>query len=196
MERLFIFIKHNLGFVWRFIEVINGFTFNIIYGSRVKRLLNEVINETDSTIVNCRRLKLTDLDFLYDLIKNQNDDDLKYFQPHGFDKTSLERQLKNPALLMMGTFIDHRLGGYFFLRFFTNKKCFVGRLIDHNYRGRGIGLLMNAIMYEIAWRLGFRCLSTISKKNSSVMKAHATNPNIVILKELANDYLLVEFVRK
>ena len=55
---------------------------------------------------------------------------------------------------------------------------------------------MNFIMYETAWRMGFRCLSTISRNNIAVMRAHAKNPTMVVLKELSNDYLLVEFVRK
>jgi GNAT superfamily N-acetyltransferase len=71
----------------------------------------------------------------------------------------------------------------------------VGRLTDKDYRGIGIGKAMNRIMYETAWRMGFRCLSTISRNNTLVMKAHAENRNMVVLKELAGDYMLVEFVR-
>jgi len=96
---------------------------------------------------------------------------------------------------MMGAFANERLIGYFFLRFFANRKCFVGRLIDADSRGKGIGQIMNNIMYETAWRLGFRCLSTISNNNKAVIGAHAKNPAMVVLKELPNEYLLVEFVR-
>jgi hypothetical protein len=67
-------------------------------------------------------------------------------------------------------------------------------LIDQKYRGRGIGVVMNSIMYETAWRMKFRCLSTISRNNNSVMRAHSGNRNMKVLKELKNDYLLVEFI--
>ena len=97
---------------------------------------------------------------------------------------------------MMGTFADQKMVGYFFLRFFANRKCFVGRLIDKEYRGKGIGYEMNKIMYNTAWEMGFRCLSTISKNNKSVMGAHAKNSAMIVLKELQNDYLLVEFIDK
>lgn len=97
---------------------------------------------------------------------------------------------------MMGVFDKKRLVGYFFLRCFWNRKCFVGRLIDEPYEGKGIGRVMNHIMYNIGWNAGFRVLSTISKKNHLVMKSHANNPSMVVLKELDNDYLLVEFVKK
>jgi len=84
--------------------------------------------------------------------------------------------------------------GYFFLRFFANRKCFVGRIIDREYRGMGIGNGMNRIMYRTAWNMGFRCLSTMSKNNSAVMKAHQKNSSMLVLKELQNDYILVEFI--
>jgi hypothetical protein len=96
---------------------------------------------------------------------------------------------------MMGAFASDELVGYFFLRFFFNKKCFVGRLVDYKYRRKRIGEGMNHIMYGIAWQMGFRCLSTISVNNSNVMVAHARNPNMVILKHLRNNFILVEFKR-
>jgi hypothetical protein len=101
----------------------------------------------------------------------------------------------NPAFLMMGVFDGSRLAGYFFLRCFWNKKCFVGRLVDAPYEGKGLGRAMNGILYPIAWQMGFRCLSTISKNNRDVMRSHAGNPAMRVLKELADDYLLVEFVQ-
>ena len=72
----------------------------------------------------------------------------------------------------------------------------MGRLIDKDFRGKGIGELMNNIMYTISWNMGFRCLSTISKNNTAVISAHKKNTAMVVIKELSNDYLLVEFVQK
>ena len=94
---------------------------------------------------------------------------------------------------MMGVFKDNEIAGYFFLRCFWNRKCFVGRLIDESHEGQGIGRVMNSIMYNSAWKSNFRCLSTISKNNFSVMRSHANNKTMKILRELENDYLLVEF---
>jgi hypothetical protein len=69
----------------------------------------------------------------------------------------------------------------------------VGRLIDEPYEGKGIGRVMNSIMYNAGWSSGFRVLSTISRNNHWVMKSHANNSTMVILKELDNDFLFVEF---
>jgi hypothetical protein len=142
-----------------------------------------------------RILSTKDAEALFELLKSQNQQDLKYFSPHSFDLDSIQKQLNKRSFLMMGAFDGNRMVGYFFLRFFANRKCFVGRLIDKEYRGKGIGPLMNEIMYETSWGMGFRCLSTISKNNHAVMNAHSKNRSMVILKELQNDYLLVEFVK-
>lgn len=196
MEEILIFIKHHLNILWKPIEWGNGFFFSILYKSMIERILPNVFDEFGNSRFSFRRLNTGDMAWLCDFIKSQPIIDLEYFHPHGFDNKSLNRQVKKKAFLMMGTFDGEKLIGYFFIRFFANKKCFVGRLIDVNYRGREIGRIMNSIMYQIAWRMNFRCLSTISQNNTAIMKAHSRNSNMVVIKELPNDYLLVEFVNK
>jgi hypothetical protein len=196
VERLLIFIKHHFGFLWRIIEWGNGFLLSLFYKSGIEKVLPGVFEEFTSSPFLFRRLTPADIEPLYDLIRSQPDADLTYFNPHGFDLRSLQAQLKKSSFLMMGAFEGDKMVGYFFLRFFFNRKCFVGRLIDKDQRGKGIGLVMNKIMYETAWRMHFRCQSTISKNNAAVMKAHSKNMHMVVLKELQNDYLLVEFVKK
>lgn len=195
MERLLIFIKHNLKFLWKIIEWGNGIIFSVFYKSGMEKILVMVFNEFTLAPYSFRRLQKHDAKALADLISSQKVSDLDYFRPHGLDFISIKRQFENRSFLMMGAFEDNKMTGYFFLRFFVNRKCFVGRLIDENYRGKGIGPVMNNIMYEIAWRLGFRCLSTISRNNKAVMSAHAKNKTMIILKELQNNYLLVEFLK-
>jgi hypothetical protein len=194
MEKILIFIKHNLKFLWKIIEWGNGIVFSVFFKSRMEKVLLSVFNEFTFPPYSFRKLQKQDTEALFNLIKSQNASDLKYFSPHGLDFVSISKQFDNLSFLMMGSFDGEKLIGYFFLRFFANRKCFVGRLIDRDYRGKGIGPGMNKIMYETAWRMGFRCLSTISRNNTAVMRAHANNKTMIILKELRNDYLLVEFV--
>jgi hypothetical protein len=195
MEKILIFIKHRLSFLWILIEWCNGTLFFLLYPSGIERVLPLVFKELANSAFSFRRLNQNDASRVQNLIKSQRPSDLEYFKPHSFELPSIRKQFRNPSFLPMGIFDGEKLIGYFFLRFFVNKKCFVGRLIDSDYRGKGIGLIMNTVMYEIAWRMGFRCLSTISKKNTSVMKAHSKNKTMIVLKELQNDYLLVEFIR-
>lgn len=195
MERILLFIKHRLHFLWLLIEGANSFIFNLFFGKKMRIAADRVITEVPRDSVIYRILNHYDIDSLHTLLTSQSQEDLRYFNPHGLDKHSLKSQMKNRAFLMMGAFDEDKLIGYFFLRFFLNKKCFVGRLIDHKYRGKGVGRTMNRIMYGTAWKMNFRCLSTVSTNNNLVMKAHSGNPSMKIVKKLDNDYLLVEFVR-
>jgi hypothetical protein len=196
MEGILIYIKHHFSVIWKIIEWGNGMLFSFFHRSKLEKILPDVFREFAEPPFSYRKLEISDADALYNLIHSQKVTDLEYFKPHGFDIETIRKQFKNRSLIMMGVFERQKIAGYFFLRFFTNKKCFVGRLIDKDYRGKGIGLIMNKLMYETSWGMGFRCLSTISKNNVAVMRAHSKNPTMIILKELANDYLLVEFIRK
>lgn len=196
ITRVLLYIKHNLRFVWLIIECINDRIFYAIYVSELERILPEVLATFTLAPYTCRRLVADDAVTLFEMIGRQVPSDLEYFNAHGFDLLSIRKQLRRRSFLPMGVFKDDILTGYFFLRFFANRKCFVGRLIDREFRGKGIGNLMNDIMYETAWTMGFRCMSTISRNNISVMKAHSKNQRIRILRNLQNDYMLVEFVRE
>ncbi|HQP76798.1 MAG TPA: hypothetical protein PL069_05275 [Saprospiraceae bacterium] len=195
MEKLLLFIKHNLSAIWAIIEWGNSVLFTMIYSTTLERILPKVFKEFRHDTYTFRRLIPDDSEQLYELIKEQPVDDLEFFHPHAFDLRSIKKQFNVRAFLMMGVFEGSSMIGYFFLRFFANRKCFVGRLIDKNHRGRGIGDVMNKIMYNIAWRMNFRCLSTISRNNKLVMHSHSRNSHIKVIKELQADYLLVEFVR-
>lgn len=191
--KILLFIKHNFKFLWSFIEFINNQLYTILHEKKVLENLRKTILEHQN-IYEIRILSETDTDILKQLIEAQNPKRIEYFKPHGFDEKSIRRAIRNRSLLLMGVFQDQKLLGYFFLRCFWNKKCFVGRLVDENSEGKGIGKIMNNIMYQTAWNSNFRCLSTISKNNRLVMGAHASNKNMVIRKELPNNYLFVEFL--
>ena len=195
MEKILIYIKHHFAFIWKIIDRLNALLFSLFYGSHTETVLQSVLKNQDQTDFSYCKLQLSDAHSLFQLLNNQDPADLNYFHPHGFDLDSIKKQFTYTSFLMMGVFKGNQMVGYFFLRFFFNKKCFVGRLIDKDFRGKGIGETMNTIMYETAWNMGFRCLSTISKNNKLVIKAHAKNRSMVVLKELQNDYLLVEFVK-
>ncbi len=177
------------------IEWMNAVLFRLLHGSSFKKSINSVINDFELPGFEFRLIELNDLPEIKTLTEKQAAGRLDYFKPHKFDLKALKNVHANPAFVMMGVFEGSHIAGYFFLRCFWNRKCFVGRLIDEPYEGKGIGRVMNKIMYNIVWRSGFRCLSTISKNNHLVMRSHSNNKTMRILKELDNDYMLVEFVK-
>jgi RimJ/RimL family protein N-acetyltransferase len=196
MERILIFIKHHLKPLWKIIDSINTGLFRITYKTRMESIQSTVLGSIENEEYVFRRLLLSDMGSLFSLISDQPEEDLRYFSPHGFDLKSLEIHNRKPTFLMMGAFRGEKMIGYFFLRFFANRKCFVGRLIDKEHRGKGMGKIMNYSMYEIAWQMNFRCLSTVSRDNLAVIRAHSRNKSMIVLKELRNNYLLIEFVRE
>ena len=194
MTGLLLFVKHRLPLVWRSIDALNAVLFRILHGDRLHQEAERCFREFTLDGYRFRALTAADLSGLADLLARQQPGRLDYFEPHGFDRQSLERVARSPSFLMFGVFSGELTVGYFFLRCFWNRKCFVGRLIDEPYERKGIGRVMNQILYNTAWRSKFRCLTTVSKNNALVMRSHANNPTFRVLKELPNDYLFVEFV--
>ncbi len=195
MTKLLLYIKYHLPFIWNVIELLNALLYRFLCRKKVLHNLNFVFDQYNLKGFIFRRLEKNDMPLLENLLARQSPARLEYFKPHAYDLKALNRTISNPAFLMMGVFEDSNMVGYFFLRCFWNKKCFVGRLIDQPSEGKGIGRVMNNIMYNTAWRSGFRCLSTISKNNKLVMRSHSNNKAMKIIKSLPNDYLLVEFVK-
>lgn len=192
MVRILLFIKHRLGFVWNLIEYLNGLVFGMLYGKKISSSLNRLFGESNNGSFVYRKLKSADIPALEAFFAAQHSEQFSFFRPHKFDLKSLMRLNRNPSFLMMGVFEQNEIVGYFFLRFFVNKKCFIGRIVDGGHQRQGIARSMNHIMYQTAWQNGFRCLSTISRQNSSIYNFHKADKNFVVLKELPNDYLLVE----
>jgi hypothetical protein len=194
VTRILLFIKQRLPFLWQLVDWLNQELFVLIHRDKLALEATRSTQEFSLDGFGFRLLSRGDLDQLEDLLSRQGEERLEHFRPHGFGKEDLEHVYRNPSFLMFGVFDQDALVGYFFLRCFWNWRSFVGRLIDGPYERKGIGRVMNQILYNTAWRSGFRCHTTISKKNRSVMRSHANNPSVRILKELPNDYLLIEFL--
>ncbi len=173
MIKILIYIKHNLPFIWQTIECLNAILFRILYSRKFYQSIIWAFNEFKLPGFEFRLLNSTDSCKIIDLTDKQASGRLDYFKPHKFDLNTLKKLNANPAFFLMGAFEKGELVGYFFLRCFWNRKCFVGRLIDEPFEGKGIGRTMNTIMYSIAWKSNFRCLSTISKNNKAVMRSLA-----------------------
>ena len=194
IARILLFIKHRLPWLWQVVECLNTLLFRVLHQKSVQQQVAHAFKSFKLEGFWFRPLNPGDLNHLHDLILRQGNERLRFFQPHGFDEENLRKAHANPAFLMFGVFREEELVGYFFLRCFWNRKCFVGRLIDEPFEGQGIGRVMNDIMYHIAWWSGFRCMTTISKHNTAIMRSHHRNPHARQIGELDNDYLLVEFV--
>lgn len=194
IARTLLFIKHRIPWMWLLVDWLNARLYSLLHRRRMAAQCDRALQQFGLDGFEFRPVTVDDLGELESMLCRQGEERLKYFQPHGFDHASLARMLVNPAFLMFGVFHERALVGYFFLRCFWNRKCFVGRLIDEPFERRGIGRVMNQIMYNTAWWSGFRCFTTISRDNHSVMRSHQNNPVARTRGKLANNYVLVEFV--
>ena len=194
MTRFLLFVKHKIPCLWWVIEWLNTLLFNLLHHATLERESERCFQEFTMQEYTFRSLNESDIESVFRLLHRQREGRLEFFKPHGFDRRSLMRVTRNPAFLMFGVYYGEELVGYFFLRCFWNRNCFVGRLIDEPHERKGIGRVMNKIMYYTAWRSGFRCYTTVSKDNASVIRSHDRNPAARIVKELPNNYLLIEFI--
>lgn len=193
MIRFFLFIKYKLPLVWLLIEQVNGLFFHLKYGFKLKNQLKIFCENYSIDNIIYKFIENNHLVALNILLTELELSQKKYFEAHSYTLHGLSLQLSNRSLIMLGCFNNDELIGYFFLRCFFNKKCFIGRLVHKDFRSKGIGRTMNTIMYRAAWQSGFRVYATLSAENQLVMQSHRNNPYMHILKELPDNYMLVEF---
>ena len=194
ITRALLFIKHRIPWLWGVVDRVNASLYKVLHRQRMSAEAQCAFAEFRLEGFDFRSLLPGDLDALKNLLERQGEERLRFFRPHDFDRSSLGKMCRNPSFLMFGVFRGQAIVGYFFLRCFWNRKCFVGRLIDKDYERLGIGRIMNQIMYNIAWRSGFRCMTTISRANALVVRSHRSNPHARVLGPLGDGYILVEFV--
>ena len=142
-----------------------------------------------------RELLKSDLQGLTDLLSKQPDGFDQYFKPHKFDIDSLRLMFENKSFKMLGVFDDSEIVGYFFIRFFANKKAFRGKMVDSNHQRQGIAKNIGRITTNIALDAGFRLFATISKNNFSSWYSSSAVNEIRIIKELPNNYLYIEYTK-
>lgn len=195
MIRWFLYIKRKFPSAWAFILFVNNIIFNFLFASRIKINGIKVLNNYKNEKYTYRFLTLKDLYLLREFLQAQDQNQFTYFNPHKFDKQTLKNLLENSSSFLFGVFNQNKLIGYFFLRCYINKKCFIGRIVDKDYQGQGIAKKMSKILYHIAWSSNFRIFSTISKYNISSLKSHQAINNYKIIKELDNDYYLIEYIK-
>lgn len=196
MIRILLFIKHKCSFMWKIVEWINSLLFYVMYKYKLNSIENIIDESNQNTRYKIVLLKKEDMQFLSDFFLRQPEYYYKFFKPHNFDKKSLIKKSKDKSFIMLGVIDKNQLVGYGFLRCFFNGKAFRGKIVDINRQGNGIAKLLGTVMSSIAEALNLRLFATISKDNvKSIASSKAVN-NIRIIKELPDNYLYVEYLRK
>jgi L-amino acid N-acyltransferase YncA len=183
-----------LPLVWQFVELLNSFFFSVRYRRGLSSINDVLILYQDDYSV--RLAELGDVDRLVTFFNDQPDEAFKFFNPHPFDAKTIARLIKNKAYLLFVVLKEEQIVGYFFLRCFFVGKAFLGKMVDANAQGKGIGTQMCLCAMDVAQTLGIRMFETISKENIASLRSTEKVLDVRIVEEMENNYLYIEDLRK
>ena len=184
-------LRDHCAWVWDAAESINSTAFGIRYAKRLK-LVPEVLKRESKEPLLLRVAEPEDAEALAAFFARQPEGDFEFFKPHGFDVQSLMTLLKRTSFLMYVVEQDQQIVGYFFLRSFVHGQSYLGKMVDHEHQGQGIGKLMCKAAMDVALTLGLRMFESINKRNPASMRSTGSVLRQVVLQELEDGDLLIE----
>lgn len=187
------FLKDKLSWLWNMIEGINATLFSIRYGKKVKAFRFTTIPEGYSV----DSIKDVPTEELVTFFEHQPEDAYKYFRPHGFDAKSMKKLQKNNSFLayVLKDVKNGKIAGYCFNRSFFHGKGFRGRMVDIDYRGKGLGTAMNKMLNEVGFGIGLRLFESVSKDNVASYRSALSASNVKVVKELNHNELFLEVLK-
>jgi len=186
-------LRDKLSWLWNVIEWINGVIFSMRYEKQLKRFHFTTV-PNDYFILEIKDLST---EWLVDFFKRQPEEAFTYFRPHGFEKKDIKRLQRNKSFLGY-VLIDKKnenIAGYCFNRCFFHGQGFRGRMVDIDYRGKGLGTAMNKMLNEVGFGIGLRLFETVSKDNVASYKSALSASNVKVVKELEHNELYLEIVK-
>lgn len=182
------FLQDRAPFVWGIVEWGNSVLFQLLYGRKESRI-HDILQ---------RYPGFAEVDGVYVpelacFFNTQPEDAFRFFKPHDFDEKTLRVLQRRKSFLMFCVRdSESRIVGYFFLRSFFIGKAFLGKMVDVNAQGKGIGTQMCLCAMEIAKAMGLRMFETISKDNIASLRSTEKVLNVRIVEEMDNGYLYIE----
>lgn len=186
-------VKDRLPFIWDGIEKVNEWLFVLRYGKKVKSIAVTCVPERYELV----ELKDIDTTLIVKFFEHQPEEAYTFFKPHGFDEKSIKRLQKNKSYLayLLIDKANGQIAGYCFNRCFFQGKGFRGRMVDVNYRGKGLGTAMNKMLNEVGFGIGLRLFESLSKDNVASYRSALSASNVKVLKEMENNELYLEIVK-
>jgi hypothetical protein len=185
-------VKDRLPFIWDAIEKVNEWLFVLRFGKKVKNIVVNCVPEGYELV----ELKDIDTTLIVKFFEHQPEEAYTFFKPHGFDEKSIKRLQKNGAFLGY-VLIDNsngQIAGYCFNRCFFHGVGYRGRMVDINYRGKGLGTAMNKILNEVGFGIGLRLFETVSKDNVASYRSALSASNVKVVKEMPHNELYLEIL--
>lgn len=194
LYRIAHLLRDKMGWLWNLIECINAMLFSLRYGKKLKGFAFSEIPEGYDLLP----LKDIPTERLVAFFHHQPEEAYTYFHPHGFDAKSLKRLQGNKAFLayVLLDKANNEIGGYCFNRCFFHGQGFRGRMVDMDYRGKGLGTAMNRILNEVGFGIGLRLFETVSKNNIASYRSALSASHVKVIKELPENELYLEILQE
>lgn len=185
-------LRDKLSWLWNFIEWVNGLIFSMRYGKKLNRFAFTEIPEGYDIVPLCD----VPTEKLVAFFEHQPEEAFTYFRPHGFDAKSIKRLQRNDSFLgyLLKDSENGNIAGYCFNRCFFHGVGYRGRMVDIDYRGKGLGTAMNKILNEIGFGIGLRLFETVSKDNVASYRSAMSASNVKVVKELPENELYLEIL--
>lgn len=185
-------IRDKMGWLWNLIECFNAIFFSLRYGKKLKDFTFKDIPELYEIVA----MKDIPTEKMVEFFSRQPEEAFTYFHPHGFDVKSIKHLQGNNAFLAY-VLIDkanNMIAGYCFNRCFFHGVGYRGRMVDFNYRGKGLGTAMNKILNEVGFGIGLRLFETVSKDNLTSYRSALSASKVKVVKEMPDNELYLEIL--
>lgn len=185
-------LRDKFSWIWNIVESLNGVLFALRYGKRLKRFSFSSVPE-GYEIVPIENIPTVQL---VDFFARQPEEAFKFFHPHGFDAKSIKRLQQNKAFLgyVLLDKQSNRIAGYCFNRCFFHGQGFRGKMVDIDYRGKGLGTAMTKILNEVGFGIGLRLFGVISKDNVASYRSALSASKVKVVKEMNGNELYLEIL--
>ena len=185
-------IRDNFEWLWNLVEKANSCLFSIRYGRKLNSFMFNTIPE-GYALLPIKDVPTEELVFFF---RRQPEIAFTYFRPHGFDVNSLRRLQRSRAFIgyVLRDSANGKIAGYCFNRSFFHGQGFRGRMVDIDYRGKGLGIAMNKILNEVGFGIGLRLFESVSKDNVASYKSALSASNVKVVKELPHNELYLEIL--
>lgn len=185
-------LRDKLSWLWDIIEKVNSFLFSLRFGRRLRGFSFTTLPD-GYEVKSLHNVPTGELVLFFG---RQPEEAYAFFHPHGFDAESVKKLQRSRAFLAY-VLVDkekNEIAGYCFNRSFFHGVGFRGRMVDVNYRGKGLGTAMNKMLNEVGFSLGLRLFETVSKDNVASYKSALSASNVKVVKELPDNELYLEIL--
>ncbi len=189
-------LRDKLPFIWDLIDLLNSWLFGMRFSGKRRAIEADVIKKYEAEVsMRIVQMNKVETEKLVAFFAAQPEEAFTFFKPHGFDAKSIKKLQRNKAFLGYVLFDGDSIAGYCFNRSFFHGKGFRGRMVGMDYRGRGLGTLMNKLLNEMGFGIGLRLFETVSKKNIASYRSAMSASDVRVIEEMEDDELYLEIVK-